>query len=143
MISKSVKIKIENCDIAKENVTRFLGVVINKNLPWTDHINTISSKIIKNLGVICKLSKSLSVDVLHTLYNTLISPYFQYCNVASATSKTTVLGKTFASRKKAICIITHSKWNTHSETLLRETGVMKLVDINTFQVACFVYQAIN
>ena len=40
-------------------------------------------------------------------------------------------------------IITGSIWNTHSETLFKETGIMKLVDINTFQVACFVYQAID
>ena len=38
IINKSVKIKIENYDIAQENVTKFLGVVINKNRTCTDHI---------------------------------------------------------------------------------------------------------
>ena len=80
-----MKIKIENNDIAQENVAKFVGVVINKNLTWTDHINAISNKISKHLGGIRKLSKSLSVDVLHTLYNTLIAPYLQYYNVAWAT----------------------------------------------------------
>ena len=55
-----MQIKIENNDIAQENVTKFMGVVINKNLTWTDHINAISNKISKNLGVNRKLSKSLS-----------------------------------------------------------------------------------
>ena len=32
IISKFVEIKIENCNIAQENVTKFLGVVMNKNL---------------------------------------------------------------------------------------------------------------
>ena len=98
--SKSVKIKIENCDIAQENVTKLLDVVINKNLTWTDHINIISNNISINLGVIRKLSKSLPVDVLHILYNTLISSDLQYCNVAWATSKTTVLEKLFRIPKK-------------------------------------------
>ena len=138
-----MKIKIENCDIAQENVTKLLGVVINKNLTWMDHINAISNKIRKNIGVICKLSKSLPVDVLHTLYNTLISPYLQDCNEAWATNKTTFLEKLFRIQKKAIRDITRSIWNTHSETLFKETGIMKLVDLSTFQVACFVYQEIN
>ena len=91
---------MQNCDIAQENVTKFLGVVINKNLIWMDHINAISTKVSKNLGVICKLSKSLPVDVLHTWYNTLISAYLQYCNVAWATNKTTVLKKLFPIQKE-------------------------------------------
>ena len=44
--------EIEHCDIAKVNVTIFLGVVINKNLTWTDQSNAISNKKSKNIGVI-------------------------------------------------------------------------------------------
>jgi len=32
--------------------TKFLGVIINKTLTWTDHIHIIKSKVSKNLGLI-------------------------------------------------------------------------------------------
>ena len=47
-----VIMEIKHCEIVKVNVTKFLGVVINKNLTWTDQSNAISNKISKNIGAI-------------------------------------------------------------------------------------------
>ena len=54
---------------------KFLGVLINESLTWTDHIFTVLNKTSKNIGIIRKLKNTLPNDVLHTLYNTLIAPY--------------------------------------------------------------------
>ena len=76
---KSVpKIKIDNNSIDQVWSTKFLGVLINENLTWTDHIFTVLNQTSKNLGITRKLSKTLLNDVLHTLYNTLIAPYLSY-----------------------------------------------------------------
>ena len=70
-----------------------------------------------NLGVICKLSKSLPLDLLHTLYNTLIDPYLQYCDIAWATCSTSSVDKLFRMQNKDTRIITGSKWKSHIDNL--------------------------
>ena len=49
----------------------------------------------------------------------------------------------FRTQKKAIRLINNSPCNTHSTPLFYKSGILKLHDINTFQVACFMYKSIS
>ena len=49
----------------------------------------------------------------------------------------------FFKLKKAMRIITSNGWNVHSATLCKSTFALTLRDLNTFQVASFIYQAVN
>ena len=61
---------MDNIEIEQVFSTKFLGVIINKNLTWSYHVHVLINKASKNLGVIRKLSKSLPLDTLRTLYKT-------------------------------------------------------------------------
>ena len=52
-------------------------------------------KTSKSLGVVRRLSKILPKEILLTLYNTLIQPYLQYCNVAWGVSENDIFNKLF------------------------------------------------
>ena len=91
---------MDNSEIEQVFSTKFLGVIINENLTWSDHIYVLLNKTSKNLDVIRKLFKSLPLDILHSLYNTLIDPYLQYCNIACATCRTSSGDKLFRMQKK-------------------------------------------
>ena len=58
---------------------RFLGVIINNQLTWTDHKTHIKSKICKALGIIYSSREILKHSHLINIYNTFIQPYFNYC----------------------------------------------------------------
>ena len=77
-------ITIDNNNIIQVDKTKFLGVIINKTLTWTDHIHIIKSKVSKNLGLISFIKKNVPLSVLKTLYNTLVQPYLEYCNIVWA-----------------------------------------------------------
>ena len=123
--------------------TKFLGVIINENLTWTDHIDTLKNKISKNIGVIRKLSKILPCEVLRTLYNTLIHPYFNYCNIVWGSQSGSKLDELFILQKKAVRIITKKKWNDHTSGLFKSTKILKIRDLNKFYVASFVYKSLQ
>ena len=46
-------------------------------------------------------------------------------------------------QKKDTRIITGIKWNSHTGNLFKNCNILKLGDINSLQVGCFVYQVIN
>ena len=56
----------------------------------------------KNVGIIRKLSKTLFSDILLTLYNTLIAPYLDYCNIAWSSRDAIEFKKLFWVQKKRI-----------------------------------------
>ena len=74
--------------------TMFLGINIDNNLTWKAHINYITTKISKGVGVLLRLTY-------------LLITYETYIN------------KIFTIQKKAIRIITHSPFQCHSSPLFK------------------------
>ena len=74
-------IRLINNDIPISNYAKFLGVIIDKNLTWHDHIHYISGKISKGVGILSKLKHMLPMSILKLIYNSIISPYISYCNI--------------------------------------------------------------
>ena len=72
-------IKICNQKIAFDEHTKFLGIYIDSNLSWSQHILFLKTKLSKGIGVLRKASKLLSKNVLVTLYDSLVFPYLNYC----------------------------------------------------------------
>ena len=48
----SFQLQIQNIDIEVTNKCKFLGVIIDDKLLWKDHINYISNKISKSIGIL-------------------------------------------------------------------------------------------
>jgi len=98
-IPENTGIKIDNMKIEQVTSTKFLGVILQENLGWSDHITTIATKINKNIGILRALQCKLPTHVLLTLYNTLIYPYLQYCNIAWAPQQSHYIDKLFILQK--------------------------------------------
>ena len=65
-------------------VERFkvLGIVSNKHLTWTEHINKVAFKISKSIGIFLRLSTYLQCDILLLLYKYFILPHINYALMA-------------------------------------------------------------
>ena len=61
--------------------TKFLGINIDNNLTWKAHINYITTKTSKGVGVLLRLSKELSYNILILIYNNILLPYLTYITV--------------------------------------------------------------
>ena len=75
--SKCVTLNGEIVD--KVNTFKFLGVIIDDKLRWTDHVLYIKKKLSKGIGIFFKAKRVLSSDTLLTLYDCFIYPYIVYC----------------------------------------------------------------
>ena len=97
--------------------TIFPGINIDNNLTWNAHINQITTKISKGVGVLSRLSRELSYNILILIYNTILLPYLAHCCITSGFTYQTYINKIFTIQKKAIRIITHSPFQCHSSPL--------------------------
>jgi len=59
------------------------------------------------------------------------------------TNRTTVFNSLFVLQKKAVSIITLSKWNVHTAPLFHKLHILPLHRLNDFQVGCFMYRCMN
>ena len=95
-------------------------------MTWTDHIETIKKKISKNIGVIKHIKHQLPVDVLRSLYFTLINPYIDYCNMVWAHGSSTAINKRFLMQKRAIRIVSNSRWDAHTAPLFKKLHILTI-----------------
>ena len=57
---------------------KFLGIMLDNELNWMEHIKCIFRKIAKGIGIIIKAHKSFESETLLNLYNALILPHISY-----------------------------------------------------------------
>ena len=73
----SFSLKIDN---GIERVQHFnvLGLIIHENLSWNNHIEKISIKFCKIMGILYKLKRFLPTHIKFILYNSLMLPHLNY-----------------------------------------------------------------
>ena len=138
-----IDIRIDGERIHEVLKTKFLGVIIDKNLSWKDHITYISGKIARGLGMIIKTRKYLNKSALMSLYYSFIYPYITYCNHIWGTACISHLNKLIVLQKKAIRIISGAKFRAPSAPLFSSLGVIKIMDINMYLIARFMFRVYN
>ena len=64
-------IKIDDKVINRVNKTKFLGVFIDENLTWKEHVKYITTKLSNSIAIMYRTSVMLNNDSLRLLYCTL------------------------------------------------------------------------
>ena len=80
-ITDDIEIKYYNITISRVKQVKFLGVIMDKNLTWKNHINYISRKISTCIAIMFKLKFMVCKGTLKSLYYTLAYTYLTYCNI--------------------------------------------------------------
>ena len=75
------KLIINNYEIQRTESIKFLGVLLDENLSWKEHIKCNENKIAKNLGLLYEASHYLNERSLLVLYYSFIHTYINYANI--------------------------------------------------------------
>ena len=139
-VTLSQNIIIDNIPLNQEEYVKFLGITIDKHLSWGQHINNVSSSIARGIGILYKLKHFLPEHSLLMIYNALILPYINYCNIIWGNCSMTKLDHIFLLQKKAVRICTKSSYLSHTDPLFNRLRMFKVYDINTLQIAIFMFK---
>ena len=133
------KIKID--DIPIECVDNFdlLGITIDKHLHWKSHIDKVANKISKTIGILNKLKNVLPLSVKKILYNSLISSHLNYGILTWGYNCRRLINL----QKKAIRIVSNSKYNSHTEPIFKNLHILKLTDMVRINQLKFIHNYIN
>ena len=93
-------LKINNNEIKRSSSIKFLGVLVDENLTWIDHITLFENKLSKNLGLLHKAKNYLKSMV--SLYYSFIHSYLNYGNIAWCSTSMTKLKKLLSKQKQAL-----------------------------------------
>lgn len=75
----NTQMKIDGVEMERVHEIKFLGVTIDDKISWKSQIKNVQSKVSRSIAIIYKAKKVLDQTSLHTLYCSLVSPYWLYC----------------------------------------------------------------
>ena len=75
---KELNIMINDTNIERVLYFNFLGITLSENLSWTNHLLSIKKKLSMVVGILYRLRNTFPLDVLKTLYKSLVLSYINY-----------------------------------------------------------------
>ena len=138
--SESSSLFLCNDKIKYASSCKFLGVIIDSNLSFNDHIRHISSKISKSVGIFRILQRYLPKNVLLNIYYSLIYPYLTYANIIWGGTHECHLNSLIILQKKLIRIISNAEYLAHTDPLFFDNQVLKVIDIHKYLLAQDMYK---
>jgi len=135
----TISIQINNVTIDRVSHFNYLGITFDEHLSWENHINMISIKISKIIGIINRLKFVFPQRILFTLYNSLLLPHFFYGILLWGYCADRVVKL----QKRAIRTISFSKPLDHTEPLFKTLNLLKLEDIYVIRIYKFYHKLSN
>ena len=137
---------INNMTINKVERTKFLGVIIDAKLNWMHHITYVKlkGKLSRGIGIICKARKVLKKETIIKLYYSLFYPFLAYCiEVWGNTFHNYIESIIFKLQKKALRLITFSKWTAHTAELFKNLEILTLPKLYIYHIQIFMFKFHN
>ena len=129
--------------IQTEKYVKFLGVLLDENLCWKYHINELSKKLSRAIGIFYKIRHFVPYEVLKLLYYSLFHSFLSYGIAVWGFTYKSYFQKLFVLQKKIIKVMTFNKQTAHSTPIFATIQLLKIDDIRQLQLLTFVYDCLN
>ena len=140
-IPRPPSIKINGKELNVVNSHKLLGVIVDKDLKFREHITFISQKVAKSLGIIYRLRDYVPVPVLQRLYFSFIYPYLNYCIIIWGSTYPSHLEPLFRLQKRAVRLIGNVGYFDHTAPIFKELKIMKLLDIYKYNLMLYFFKS--
>ena len=104
----------KNITLEHKNCMKYLGLLIDENLSWKNHIYTLTTKINKTVGLIAKLRHIVPNRTLLDIYKSLIAPNITYGLTSWGTASKTLLNNILVRQKRALRLIHFAPVREHA-----------------------------
>ena len=128
-----------NQHINRVRCTKFLGIFIDEDLDWSDHIDYVAKKISSGAYAIRAAKHILSAENLKSLYFSLVHSHLIYGNMVWGSAYQCKLNKLVKLQKKCVRYICKLPYNERTSPHFKKLGIPKLSDIFNIQLGKFMY----
>ena len=136
-------ITINDNQVSQVTTAKSLGVTIDNKLDWSSHIDKLTKKVASGIGAIKRISHLVPRATLHLIYQALIQPHFDYCNIVWENCGITLQNKVQKLQNRAARVFTHSNYDADAGYLFELLGWKNLASQQQIQRATMVYKSLH
>ena len=126
MNNPTLHLSINNNVIDCVNELKILGLLIDNNLTWKQHINTLSQKMSGIIGLLWRIRHFLSDNMKILFYNSYILSCMDYCLSIWGGAPKYILKKLSKLQKRVARIILKAKFDTPSSEIFSKLNWLSI-----------------
>ena len=115
--------KVDNFEIQSEKQQELLGVVIDSNLSFEDHINNMCKKASQKLNALARVSSYMDIHKRKLLMKSFITSQFGYCSLVWMFHSRTLNNKINSIHERSLRITYSDNISTFEELLKKDNSV--------------------
>ena len=142
-IPSDITIKIGKKPINRVKFIKFLGVLLDENISWKQHLNELSKKLARICGMFFKIRNFVPLNTLLCLYNALFLSFMQYGIIVWGSTCITYVDPIFKLQKNIVRAISFEPFRSHSSPIFKDLTILKLSDVFHLKLLTFVYESIH
>ena len=135
-----LKVSLNNIEIECVNACKFLGVTIDQNLTWENHITELAKKCSSSIGILYKMKNFLPEKALLGLYNTLVLSHINYGITAWSCAGVSAKTRLHILQKRAMRAISHSEFRSHTNPLFIKYNQLKIEELCKLNIGTFMQE---
>lgn len=136
-LERKVQVFSDNQEVTSEDSTRFLGLIIDKNLDWTSHVDHVTKKLSTGLFVLRRMANTCKLEALKTIYFSLIQSHIQFGLVVYGSTNKSNLNKILKLQKQALRIMLSLKWRESVKNSFAELEIFTVYGLYIFESVMF------
>ena len=138
-LSNRIVLTLNRTKIFESTKIKYLGIILDQRLTWRDHINELSKKLGRAIGMLYKARHFCTLPVLKTLYYSIFNSHITYGLPVWGYANNIYLNKIEKLQKKAIRAITFSTYREHVTPLCRKLEILNIKDLVFLKTASLIW----
>jgi hypothetical protein len=139
--STKISLKLGNNELKRVYQTKVLGVTIDHDLRFDDHIQNISKSISNKIKFMSRLRHFIPEKTLNLIFKSLVFPIFDYCDIVWGFTYNIHIDKLVKLQKYAARVITFSNWRESSAPLLNRLKWSPFTDRLKYHTVKHIFKA--
>ena len=138
-----MNIYIDGNEIKNVTKQKLVGIYIDENLHWSDHIDYICSAISSKISLLKQLSLYIPVEAQKLYYQGYILPLIDYGSSTWGTTSKANIERISKLQKRAVRIFLKAPFDTASAEIFNTLGWQTVTRRHNYNKAVLVYKALN
>lgn len=136
------KLSIGGIEIERVKSCRYLGLIIDDELKWSDHINNIYSYLLKYVGIFYKLRNRVPADVMKNVYYAFVHSHILYGIELYANTFPTYIDKLVKLNNRILRILLHQSRFCSVRDLYTSFNTLSVPDLHKYQILLLVHNTL-
>ena len=143
------KIYIDNKELLRignkctDEYYKYVGIKLDEFLTFEHHINHVAGKVASATFALNQVKHSLPLNIRITVYNSLVKSHLEYGAIIWGLENNKQISKIGKIQKRALRNVAKTGFNSHTEPILGNLGLLLFRDLVQLNAKCFMYKYSN